>query len=71
MITQTNYSKTSISHLTQVLPRGSKQKVAETTGENYTTVDNVWSGKQYKKNVVDAIVKLYKRTIKEHSEELS
>lgn len=68
MITQANYSKSSIGELTRVLPRNTKQKIADSTKETYTTVANVWSGKQYKKKVVDAIIKEYNKVMRTQKE---
>lgn len=57
-IDQSNYRE-EVPKITSKLPRGSKQKIADETSETYVTVSNVWYGNTYKKNVVDAIVRLY------------
>lgn len=56
-----------ISKVTEILPQGTKRKIAERTGETYTTVCNVWAGKQFKKNIVNEIVRIYKLTLKKHT----
>lgn len=67
MIDQSNYSKARIKALTRILPPGTKSKIAGEVNETYPTVDNVWSGKQYKKSIVDAIIRHYRK----HNKQLS
>lgn len=57
MITKDNYSKHTMDKVTHILPRGTKQEVADETNETYTTVSNVWCGKQYKENIIKCIIK--------------
>lgn len=66
-----NYSRESISRMTTVLPRGTRQEIAEETNEPYTTVANVWQGRQYKKNIVDAIERRYRKVAKRLTKEKS
>ena len=63
MITEQNYSKTTIQELTKCLPRGARQKIAKKLNKSYPQVDNTWSGKHYDKSIVNEIVKMYNRTI--------
>ena len=58
-----NY-KTEIPKIVVALPRGSKQEIADETGEPYTTVHNVWRGMTFKQNIIDAIVRRYNGLIK-------
>lgn len=67
MITKENYSKIAVKELTDILPRGTRIEIAKKTGEKITTVSNVWNGRQYKKNIVDQIVKMYKKVLKKHT----
>lgn len=69
IITQENYSKHTMSLITGILPRKTKEKIAGETGETIHTVGNVWAGKQYKKNVIAAIQKHYRRELKKHNQE--
>lgn len=71
MINEANYSPVAMKHVTEIIPRGEKKKIIELMakqGETAVTVDNVWRGFQYKKNIVDAIVAVYRKTLRKHSQ---
>ncbi len=57
--------------LTEILPDGTRLKIAEKLDESINTVANVWNGKQYKKNVVDEIVKQYRKVLKKHTKNIT
>jgi len=71
MITKENYSLSAMKGLTEILPDGTRLEIAKKTGETVNTVANVWNGRQYKKNVVDEIVKQYRRILKKHSKNIT
>lgn len=52
--------------VTEILGNGLKEMIAKETGETVDTVRNVWYGKQYKKNIVDAILARYKKKLQDH-----
>ena len=62
-IDEKNY-KIEIPKIAAVLPYGTKQEIVQETGENYTTVHNVWRGMTYKQNIIDAIVNRYNTLLK-------
>lgn len=66
MIDETNYSKLTMKRVTEILSTGTKKAISIETGETESTVANVWYGKQYKKNIVDAIVARYRKTLQNH-----
>lgn len=61
-IDESNY-KTELPRIAVFLPRGTKQEIADETGENYTTVHNVWRGLTFKQNVVDAMIRRYNHMV--------
>ena len=71
MITKENYSLSAMKELTEILPSGTRIQVANKTGETIDTVANVWNGKQYKKNIVDEIVKQYRKVLKKHTKNIT
>lgn len=62
-INRSNY-KEEVPRIARLLPRGSKQEIADETKEPYTTVHNVWTGAVYKQDIVDAIVRRYNQVVK-------
>lgn len=71
MITKENYSLSAMKELTEILPDGTRLKIAEKLDESINTVANVWNGKQYKKNIVDEIVKQYRKVLKKHTKNIT
>lgn len=55
MVNSTNYSKSVMKAMMDVLPIGTMKEIEEKLKIPYTTVVNVCHGKQYKKEVVSEV----------------
>jgi putative heme iron utilization protein len=64
MITETNYSKSAMKKLMDVLPNGTMREIANKLNVKYHIVTNACYGKQYNKQVIEEIVKRFNQVKK-------